>query len=249
MSGSQGGAQISKRVRIEYSDKAKVLGSMDRHINRWRVHTLASHVSGQVDTRGKPGVVKVVSNVEAIRSKIDAVVPKVMVDQDQVKLARVKQHGLGHTDSLDRMWDGGGSSIGLEMEPDGPPAGLEKDPIANVVGQQLGLGQDAMQADEENRFEDPVIYEVNSVLNASLTCSGPRVGREVGLGSQVDQSKSGLDPKVVDGLGVIDVPSHVDFSDISVQPDVIPPAGFAWKFSEGMWAPFSYGEWTEGCLE
>lgn len=54
----------------------------------------------------------------------------------------------------------------------------------------------------------------------------PAVGREVGLASHVDQSKSGLDPNVVDGLGAIVVSSHVDFGDISMQPNVIPPAGF-----------------------
>lgn len=135
----------------------------------------------------------------------------------------MNQHGLGQIDSRDKLGIGGGPSIGLEMVPVGPPGklekipvvdglgqklgfgqdGLEMDPVANVVGQKLGMGQDGLQADEENRFKDPVMCEVNFVLNTSHTCSGPKVGREVGLGSQVDQHIFGLP-------GVIDVPSHVD---------------------------------------
>lgn len=70
----------------------KMHGLMDRCVERWRVRTPASHVADQVDTRGTSGGVEVVANVEAIGSKvigpgIDAVAPRVMVDQDQIKLS------------------------------------------------------------------------------------------------------------------------------------------------------------------
>lgn len=45
--GSQGVAQISERVRVNDRDKAKVQGSMDKRVQRWRVRTPASHVTGQ----------------------------------------------------------------------------------------------------------------------------------------------------------------------------------------------------------
>lgn len=190
------------------NDKAKVFGWIDRRVDLWRLRTPTSHVTDQVEARGKPGAVEVVVNDEVVGSEVvksDIVwsevvsaVPKVLMDQDQANsvrvdqdlanLVRINHHDLGQAGSLAGLGDSGGPPIGLEKDQvgnllGGPPGGLVMDPVADMVGQQLGLGHGGMLADEENRFDDPLLCEVNSVFHASLTCSGPGSGLGLTCGS------------------------------------------------------------------
>lgn len=75
------------------------------------------------------------------------------------------------------------------------------------------------------------------------------VGRDLGLvkGRYVsihglDPEKGGglhgLDPDKDSGLGNLGMSSNLNFGDASVNPVAVPPDGFVWKFTEGMWALF-----------
>lgn len=89
-----------------------------------------------------------------------------------------------------------------------------------------GLGDPILLCEVDN---DPLVFD---------SSNGPGMGREVGLSSVGEHTNFGLRPTLKGEFSTIGLAAQVNFGDISVHPELIPPAGFAWKFSEGVWALF-----------
>lgn len=91
---------------------------------------------------------------------------------------------VGQAEILDGPREAGGSS-GPAMVQKGlysyvSPGGPKLDPVAEVVGHQLSRGLDTLYAGEESRFEDPLLWEVHSALQAPSVLMGPKVAHELG---------------------------------------------------------------------
>lgn len=231
------GAQVTESGKGEDGDRVMVRGSKDLHVE-WMVRNLASRVDDRVAQSGKNVEDEVVAieddagprlSPRVARSEV-VVVQKVTLDHGNLNLARGIQLGtnvdpvLGHVDSLMKLGEMDGLPMGL---------GSRFDPLAENLGQKLGLDHGDWHNYEESGLGDPLLlYEVDRSMKKT-------VGRDVGLHvGVVFQNLGWIQLRYVGGLCDIALSSQVNFGDAAVQLVVVPPTGFSWKFSEGVWALF-----------
>lgn len=238
-----GEAQSSERDRSDGGDLVKARGSKDRRVE-WRVHVPLSGGIGQVAPHGMHRVGEVLGYEEDVQSEGISLAPDLVLDRDPLKVAYGSQLGvkvvettgdisLGLVESMSR-W---GDKIGLVLRPGMVTGGL--DTVAEFVGLQMGLDQSAGKDLNVNGLGDPILLcEVDNELMDTHTSTGPGVGRDLGLTSGGGQTNVGFDPILGGGIGISGISAHVDFGDITVQPEIIPSSSFTWKFSEGVWALF-----------
>lgn len=112
------------------------------------------------------------------------------------------------------------------------------------MGHNLGQGLGCMLEVEDGCVGDPLLlYDVGPSLDRWISTQFSvehRLGWELDVqGGQV-QCHIGLDPKVLGGLDDFSKAAvkNVNFDGMSARHVLVPPAGFIWQFSEGVWALF-----------
>lgn len=230
------GAQVPECMREKGRDMGSGCGSMDSRVE-WRARIPSTGVAAQVAPRGKEREAEVVANEVAVLSDVESdVVAAQLAALDNVTSNAVKRHQLGATVygtrlESDPVLDGPGKTLGTQF---GPPIGRDVnsdgvDPVVEVMGQLPGLDQGDGLSIAGSGMGDPILLcEVDQGLEGYNVRSRPLLACE-----KIHEGDA-----TVGVMGDILSHSQINFGDSSRQPDVVPPTGFSWKFSEGVWALF-----------
>ncbi|XP_039138075.1 uncharacterized protein LOC120275526 [Dioscorea cayenensis subsp. rotundata] len=236
------GARVSELEDEMRHDAVKGRSSRDERV-AWRVKRPVAGAADRAVTLGKQRVVEVVAvdadDDEVVADEVDALTQsEVDAGVEDLMLEQVKDYEAVKASQLvGSDWRLGLSPTVASSGPGERLMGL--DPIAEEVGHDLGLIQEDGLDEVKFGSGDPLLLcEVDRSMGGPIHSSGTLVSRERDLQSRGRHPLTGENSLMGGGLEVFDIPSNIDFGDVTVQPEVVPPTGFIWKLSEGVWALF-----------